>query len=159
MLMRDMSFRLWKKHFGLFLDLKGIWRCGGRLFNADIPFSTKYPVMLLKSHQLSTLIAKSAHEGVLHNRVKETLTEFRSKYWVVKGRSLNRSIIHKCVICRRFDGTHYHPPPSPPLLIFKVKEEPPFTYTEVDLLSHFTSRQAVWRSAARPGSAFTHVVW
>ena len=57
-----------------------------------------------------------------------TLTEFRSKYWVVEERCLVRSVIHKCVICRRFDGTPYYPPLSPPLSTFRMKEEPLFTY-------------------------------
>ena len=45
MLTRDRNFDNWKKQFGLFLDTTGIWRCGGRLSNADIPFSTKHPIL------------------------------------------------------------------------------------------------------------------
>ena len=36
-LTRDKQFDIWRKQFGLFLDEKGIWRCGGRLENAAIP--------------------------------------------------------------------------------------------------------------------------
>ena len=33
-----------RHQFGLFLDDKGLWRCGGRLQNADLPFPAKHPI-------------------------------------------------------------------------------------------------------------------
>ena len=50
----------------------------------------------------------------------------------VKGRNLIRSIIYRCVTCRRFEGRPFHGPPPPPLPPFRVKEEPPFSCTAVD---------------------------
>jgi len=69
---------------------------------------------------------------VKHNGVKETLTQIRSQYWIVGDRSLVRSIIHNCVICRRFEGNPFRLPPPPPLPAFRVNEAPPFCYTGVD---------------------------
>ena len=66
-LMGDRNFESWKTRLGLFLDQTGLWRCGGRLSNADIPYSTKYPILLPRDHHLTTLIVKKAHEVVLHN--------------------------------------------------------------------------------------------
>ena len=68
------------KQFNLFKDEKGMWRCGGRLANAQIPYATKFPILLPKSHPIATLIVRQAHNRVLHNGVKETLAETRSKY-------------------------------------------------------------------------------
>ena len=82
------EFDAMKGQFDLFLDDKGLWRCGGRLQNADLPFDTKRPIMLPRKHPLTTLIVLDAHQRVGHNGVKETLTEVRRRYWVVKGRSL-----------------------------------------------------------------------
>ena len=73
-----------------------------------------------------------AHERVQHNGVSETLTELRDKYWIVRGRSFVRKILHRCVTCRRFGGKPHNPPPPPPLPAFRVKEAPAFTYTGVD---------------------------
>ena len=131
-LTKDKDFGTWKKQFGLFLDHEGMWRCGGRLTNADLPYSTRYPVLLPRKYHFTILIVKSAHGRVLHNGVKETLSELRSRYWIVKGRSLVKSIIHQCVVCRRFDGRACCTPPPPPLPTFRVREEPPFTYSGVD---------------------------
>ena len=67
-----------------------------------------------------------------HSGIKETLTQLRSQYWIVSGRSLVRSVIHKCVICHRYDGQPLRAPPPPPLPPFRVNEVPPFSYTGVD---------------------------
>lgn len=79
LLSQDRLFETWKRQFNLFIDDNGVWRCGGRLQNADLPYSTKYPVLLDRRHHLTALIVKDAHGRVQHNGVKETLTETRSK--------------------------------------------------------------------------------
>ena len=58
--------------FGLFQDAKGIWRCGGHLQHADLPFATRHPIILPRDHHLTTLIVKVAHEQVYHSGTKET---------------------------------------------------------------------------------------
>ena len=129
---QDQNFPRWKVQFGLFQDESRIWRCGGRLHHANLSFSSKHPVILSKKPALTALIAHSAHKRVQHNGVKETLTEIRAKYWIVGGRSLVRSIIHKCVICKRFEGRPFAAPPAPPLPSFRVNEAPPFVHTAID---------------------------
>ena len=80
-LMQEKLFETWKPQLNLFVDDNNIWRCGGRLGNADLAYSTRYPVLLSRKHHLTTLIVKDAHVRVQHNGIKETLTEVRSKYW------------------------------------------------------------------------------
>ncbi len=121
-LTQEQHFDSWKKQFSLFLDTANVWRCGGRLTNVNLPYSTKHPVLLSRKHPLTSLIVESAHERVQHNGVKETLTEIRAKYWIVKGRSLVRSVIHRCVPCRRFEGRLFYPPPPPPVPIYRVHD-------------------------------------
>ena len=116
------KFEVWRQQFGLFKDENGLWRCGGRLNNSDASFSTKHPVFLNKDHHLTYLIVKDCHERIMHGGDKATLTELRSKYWIVGGRQLVRKILHYCVTCRRFQSKPYQPPPAPPLPEFRVKE-------------------------------------
>ena len=97
-LKEDKHFTTWTKQFGLFRDENQIWRCGGRLHHANIPLSTKHPILLPREHPLTSLIVRRAHERVFHNGTKETLTEVRSAYWIIKGRSLVRKLIHQCTI-------------------------------------------------------------
>ena len=140
-LTRDKQFDIWRKQFGLFLDEKGLWQCGGRLENAAIPYGTKHPVILSKHHFLTTLAVRNAHEQVMHNGVKDTLTKVRSKFWNIGGRSFVKSVLHNCVICRRFESKPYQNPLPPPLPTFRVSEDPPFSSTGVDFARPLYIRQ------------------
>ena len=84
-LTRAKCFSTWQKQIDLFIDGKGLWRRGGRLANTDILYSTKHPVLLPRAHPLTSMIVREAHDRVRHNGVKETLTEIRTKFWIVKG--------------------------------------------------------------------------
>lgn len=126
------DFKTLAKQFNLFKDEGGVWRCGGRLANAELPYAVKFPILLPRSHPITSLIVKQAHEHVIHNGVKETLTEIRSQYWIPRGRSLTRKIIHQCVTCRRFEGLPFKAPQPPPLPECRVKETPAFSFTGVD---------------------------
>ena len=105
----DERLPTWKIQFGLFQDGRGLWRCGGWLQNSDLPYSAKHPILLNKKHYLTVLVIRDAHNRVHHNGVRETLTEVRSKFWIIGGRSLVKSVIHSCVVCRRFEGGETHP--------------------------------------------------
>ena len=131
-LVNDRHFDEWRKQFDLFCDERGILRCGGRLTNSDLQYATNHPIFLSKQNHLAVLITRQAHEKVLHNGVKDTLTEIRTKYWVVKGRSLVKSIVQRCVLCKKFEGRPHRLPPPPPLPEFRVTEAPPFSSTGVD---------------------------
>jgi len=67
----------------------------------------------MKSHHLSLLIVKDAHERVMHNGVRETLTQIRSNYWIIRGRQFVRQVIRKCVICCKLEGSPLTLPPAP----------------------------------------------
>ena len=136
----DRNFPSLKKQLDLFVDGQGLRRCGGWLTNADIPYSTKHPVLLPRDHHFTVLIVTDAHERVAHDRVRETLTEIRQKFWIVKGQSLVKSIIHRCVLCRRFEGAPFCGPPPPPLPDIRVKKKPPISYTGVDFADPFHVR-------------------
>ena len=126
------DFNALKSQLGLFRDDRRLWRCGGRLQNSEIPYSAKHPILLPRNHPFTALIDRDAHQRVAHNRVKETLTEVRRRYWIVKGRSLTRATVHRCTICKKYEGAPFRGPPPPPLPEFRVKEDPAFTYTGVD---------------------------
>ena len=125
------SFKEWRQQLGLFQDEEGLWRCRGRISNASVSYNSKYPILLPANEHFTILVIRKAHERVLHNGVKETLTEVRSRYWIVRGRSAIKRVIGRCVICRRFEGQHYSAPPPPPLPAFRVTEEPGLRRTHI----------------------------
>ena len=126
------NFPQLKIQFGLFRDDNKLWRCGGRLQNANLPLSTIHPILLDRSHHLTVLFIRQAHERVMHGGIKATLTELRSRFWVVKGRSTVQQVLRRCSTCRRYEGQPYQAPPPPPLPPLRVEEAPPFAHTGVD---------------------------
>ncbi len=127
-----LKYQDWRQQFGVFVDEKGTTRCGGRLENANIHKSAKHPILLDPRHQLTRLIVRYCHERVKHCGTKATLTELRSRFWIVRGRQYIRSVIYQCVTCRKQEGEPYCAPPPPPLPECRVKEDFPFANTGVD---------------------------
>ena len=131
-LVQNDNFRMWQTQFGLYEDKDGIWRCAGRLQNADLPDDGRHLIFLEKSHHLTTLVVWSCHARVMHGGIKETLTELRSKFWIVKGRQFVRTLLSKCRVCKRFNSKPLIGPPPPPLPDFRVQAAPPFSFIGVD---------------------------
>lgn len=104
----------------------------------EVPYSVKHPILLPRTHALTGLIVRDAHDCVFHNGVKETLTEIRRKFWIPKGRSLTRHVVHQCILCRKYEGAPFQGPPPPPLPTCRVKDDPAFTYTGVDFAGPFS---------------------
>ena len=125
---------MWKWQFGVFI----------------LPASAKYLILLDKSHYITSLFVRDSHKQVMHGGVKLTLTELRSRFWIVQGRQFVRKLLYECVVCRRLEGRPYVAPPPPPLPEFRVKGEPPFTYVRIDFVrppyvkSLNSPQQRVW---------------
>ena len=131
-LRKDKRFESWELQFGLYNDEDGLLRCRGRLGNTDLPYSTKHPILLNSKDHITELIVRQCHLSVKHGGVKETLTELRSSYWIIRGRNFVRKLLRQCVTCQRFTGKPYSTPMSPPLPELRVKEAAPFSFTGVD---------------------------
>ena len=58
---KNQRFKEWRQQLGLFTDDMGVIRCKGRLENADLPTSTKYPILLEANHPITSLIVKDGH--------------------------------------------------------------------------------------------------
>ena len=48
------EFEHWKFQFGLYRDERNVWRCKGGLGKANVPLMTRHPIILDKSHHLTT---------------------------------------------------------------------------------------------------------
>ena len=132
MLTQDKQFGLWQQQLGLYCSADGIWRCGGRLQHADLPEPARHPILLHKGHHFTQLIVSDCHARVMHSGVKDTLTQLRSKYWVVKGRQFVRRLLNGCMVCKRFSSRPLSGPTAPPLPDFRVRVSPPFSCAGVD---------------------------
>ncbi|XP_065664600.1 uncharacterized protein LOC136086241 [Hydra vulgaris] len=126
------SYNQLKRDLGFF-TVNELIRCKGRLSNAPIPFDSKFPIYLPIKSYFSNLIILHYHYITKHGGVKETLNELRTKFWLSKSRSLIKTIIRNCHVCRRFDSKPYIYPNSPPLPLSRVSDKYAFKYVGVDL--------------------------
>ena len=118
----------------LFEDEDGIIRSKGRITNSSLPYETRLPIMLSKTHKLSKLLVILCHHKVKHNGVRQTLAEFRSNYWLTQGRSFVKKILFECVVCKRYNARPYNYPKPPDLPKERVSCETPFSNTGVDYM-------------------------
>ena len=89
---------------GLYIDEQKLLRCRGRLKNAPLQDNTKYPILIPKDTYLAELIIRATHLMLMHAGVRETLTQLRQSYWILKGRQLVKRILHQCVTCKKVEG-------------------------------------------------------
>ncbi|XP_037930940.1 uncharacterized protein LOC119665767 [Teleopsis dalmanni] len=62
------------------------------------------PIILPKESYLSKLIVLEAHQKFMHSGINATLAKIRKRFWVVKGRQLIKSVVQRCIICKRLHG-------------------------------------------------------
>ena len=87
--------------------------------------------MIPRDRDLAKLLVLDSHKIVKHDRVKETLVQLRSRFWIVRGRQYVRKIIAKCQICARYEGRTYQKPKPPPLPRFRLSDSA-FTNIGID---------------------------
>lgn len=84
-----------------FIDERGIVRVGGRLCNSNLPYDTKFPILIPNNHFFATLLIRDAHYRNLHAGVHTLLSILREKYWIISAAVTIRKILRKCVLCFR----------------------------------------------------------
>ncbi|XP_071171200.1 uncharacterized protein [Mytilus edulis] len=120
------------KQLRLYMDKLNIIRCGGRINNAPIDESAKFPVLIPNKDRLCKLIVMDAHARNFHSGLESTVTFIRQSYWFPSIRQCVKSILRNCVTCRKITGRPYLTPDPPPLPSDRLNDSPPFTVTGVD---------------------------
>lgn len=115
-----------------FLDYSGILRVGGRLKQADMSDTIKFPIVLPKKGHITDLIMRHCHEQVEHQGRGMTLNEIHSRgFWVIGGSTAVARCISNCVTCCKLRGTAQQQRMAD-LPVDRVEPAPPFTYCAVD---------------------------
>lgn len=84
-----------------FLDDNNVLRVGGRLDYADIPYSTKHPIILPRNHILSKRLVEEYHQKYLHTGTSTMMGIIRQKFWIVGLRNMVKNVSRGCVRCTR----------------------------------------------------------
>ena len=80
-------------------------RVGGRLHKSDLTYEAKHQIILPKTSRVSELILRKTHEQVGHLGKNAILSVVRQVYWIIGANALIKSMISKCVICRKYQET------------------------------------------------------
>ena len=116
---------------GVFKDEHGILHCR-RIQNSTLPYSTKFPMLLPKKHRFTDLVILDSHETVKHNCIRETFTEVKTNYWIVKGRQAVKVLLSRRVTCKKLLGKAFDKQPIPLLPKFRVADDWAFLRIGVD---------------------------
>lgn len=117
-----------------YIDSERILRVGGRLkkYNDDPLF--KNPIFLPAKHHVTTLIVRKLHEEVRHQGRHITESHIRSSgFWIIGGKRLISSVIHKCVTCRKLRKKPEHQKMSDLPEDRLISGQPPFSSVGVDI--------------------------
>ena len=142
------------KQLDPFLNGNGILWVEGRLRRSFLNELNKHAIILPKGEKVSNLIIQLCHIRCAHGGRSATLNELRnSGYWIASCNAAVRSLLCKCVKCRRLRGR----PGEQKMADFPVHrlaEAPPFTYCGVDMFGPFVIKQRR-NEIKRYGTMFT----
>ena len=103
-----------QKQLGLQVDEFGMLRCFGHFQNADISEQAKYPKLLPRREHFTRLLIQYVHERLIHAGMSHTLSALCQEYWIVKGRVEVKTVLSRCLVCRRHEGPSFSLPRMPP---------------------------------------------
>ena len=116
---------------GIFLK-DDIIRCHGRLENANLPYDTRYPVLLPRGHHYTRLLVLKCHNDIFHLGVSAVVNKLREIWWIPRLRQTVKAILRNCIICQKIQGLRYQTPPPPSLPSTRVENVKPFHSISID---------------------------
>ena len=119
--------------FSPFTGPNGLLRASGRTKNLDVAtFDVKHPIILDARHRLIKLLLEHLHTQNCHQGVCYLRALVQQRFAVVKLRTVLRTIVWRCVVCRKRRAETLAPIMADlprERLAFK---EPPFSNTGID---------------------------
>jgi hypothetical protein len=120
----------------------GIIRHRSRLTHPEFAYDEACPALLPRPHfspskknvgsTLVLVLIRHLHLLNCHIGASHLLAKLRQRFWVDKARSLVKSVIHRCTICRRWTGGPFQRPPMDPLPLVRVQPIIPFLNVGID---------------------------
>ncbi|KAL2077938.1 hypothetical protein ACEWY4_025623 [Coilia grayii] len=116
---------------------EGVLRVGGRLSRAVMSEDSKHPAIVAKDLPIANLILQHIHKEVGHGGRNHILSRLHQKYWIPRAGTLIRSIMARCVVCRRHHGAVGQQQMADLPGSRVTPERPPFTCVGVDYFGPF----------------------
>ena len=124
-----------------FLDDHEIIRVGGRIRQSRMEYKLKHPILLPKNGHITSVIIDFYHGKVEHDDRGMTINEIMSNgFWVINCTAAKKSMISKCVDCRKLHGKTCQQKMSD-LAEEQLIKEPCFSYCGVDMFGPFLVKE------------------
>ncbi|XP_043219934.1 uncharacterized protein LOC122380652 [Amphibalanus amphitrite] len=126
------------KELNVFIDKSGLLRCRGRLSKLNrYSYAVHNPILLDKTHRLTTLMIEDQHRRCKHLGVGTTLTELREHgYWIPSGRQVVKRVLKDCITCQKLNALAFEYPKMTNLPRERVSLIKPFCNTAIDYTGH-----------------------
>ena len=141
-LVKDAKFKKLKPQLRIYTDEQGLLRSKGRIDNAEFPCEVARPMVLPGNCHVTKLLVMDAHDSVFHNGVNETMAFVRQRFWIPALRQIARSLVYKCITCRKMEGKPYKSRPLPPLPDFRVRPHDSFSRCAMDFAGPLCIRKS-----------------
>ncbi|KAF2902404.1 hypothetical protein ILUMI_03781 [Ignelater luminosus] len=79
-------------------------RIRSRLQESDLPFETANPIILPRKSPLVEKLIWKIHNHHFHSGINMILTEIRKRFWIIRARQTIKSLMSKCVTCKKLRG-------------------------------------------------------
>ena len=83
-------------------------------------------------HPLTALIVHYVHKAHHHAGANAIVTTIHQKYWIPSANQIVKSLLRRCVTCRRIVGSAYSRPDLPPLPSVRTRDAKAFKVTGVN---------------------------
>lgn len=128
-----------------FIGELGLLRVGGRLRNANLPYSARHPMLLPKKGHLVELLVTDRHVKNSHAGCNALLGILQREFWILNSRRLVRSIVFRCMPCYKLKAATMQPqmgdlPPD------RVTEARPFSRVGTDFAGPFLVKTSRFRN-------------
>ena len=124
--------------FSPFIGPNGLLRASGRTKQLDVAsFDMKHPILLDSRHPLVRLFLENFHINQCHQGVEYLRALIQQEYAIVKLRPTLRSIVSRCITCRKRKAETLAPMMSDLPRERLAYREPPFRNTGIDYFGPF----------------------
>jgi len=135
---RDKNVPSLVRNLNLFLDESGILRSRGRISQSiELNTEVNNPILLPRKSWLTSLIIEEVHLKCKHYGMATTLLNFRKRgYWVSKGRITVKTVLSKCIVCKKINGNSFKYPKTNDYLSDKVNFVTAYEHVGIDFTGH-----------------------
>ena len=115
------------------LDDHGILRVKGRIAHPPVADAARNQIILPRDHPITARIVRHIHESIGHLGREHLISKVGEKLWIPQIRVLTRSIVGRCILCKRLNAKQFIQQMAPLPRSRMMAYKPPFSYSGMDL--------------------------